>query len=84
MRSLRTRLAVTLVLLVTLTVALIGVGVYAFVDASLRSSLVADARRQADFDLSVLLPAVQPPPADAAAFGWHIVWQPSSQQPAQT
>jgi two-component system sensor histidine kinase MtrB len=69
MRSLRTRLAVTLVLLVTLTVALIGVGVYAFVDASLRSSLVADARRQADFDLSVLLPAVQPPPADAAAFG---------------
>jgi two-component system sensor histidine kinase MtrB len=69
MRSLRTRLAVTLVLLVTLTVALIGVGVYAFVDASLRSSLVADARRQADFDLSVLLPAVQPPPADSAAFG---------------
>lgn len=69
MGSLSTRLAVTLVLLVTLTVALIGVGVYAFVDASLRSSLVADARRQADFDLSVLLPAVQPPPADAAAFG---------------
>ena len=69
MRSLRTRLAVTLVLLVTLTVALIGVGVYAFVDASLRSSLVADARRQADFDLSVLLPAVQPPPADAESFG---------------
>src|SRR5690349_15074858 len=68
MRSLRTRLAVTLVLLVTLTVALIGIGVYAFVDASLRSGMVADARRQADFDLSVLLPAVQPPPADAAAF----------------
>src|SRR5690349_3971415 len=69
MRSLRTRLAVTLVLLVTLTVALIGLGVYAFVDTSLRSSQVADARRQADFDLSVLLPAVEPPPADAAAFG---------------
>jgi signal transduction histidine kinase len=69
MRSLRTRLAVTLVLLVTLTVALIGIGVYAFVDASLRDRLVADARQQANFNLSVLLPAIQPPPADAAAFG---------------
>ena len=69
MRSLRTRLAVTLVLLVTLTVALIGVGVYAFVDASLRDRLVADARQQADFNISVLLPAIDPPPADAAAFG---------------
>ena len=69
MRSLRTRLAVTLVLLVTLTVALIGVGVYAFVDASLRERLVADARQQADFNISVLLPAIDPPPADAAAFG---------------
>ena len=68
MRSLRTRLAVTLVLLVTLTVALIGVGVYAFVDASLRDRLVADARQQADFNLSVLLPAIDPPPADAEAF----------------
>jgi signal transduction histidine kinase len=69
MRSLRTRLAVTLVLLVTLTVALIGVGVYAFVDASLRDRLVADARQQADFNLSVLLPAIDPVPADAEAFG---------------
>jgi two-component system sensor histidine kinase MtrB len=69
MRSLRTRLAVTLVLLVTVTVALIAVGVYAFVDASLRDRLVADARQQADFNLSVLLPAIDPPPADAAAFG---------------
>ena len=69
MRSLRTRLAVTLVLLVTLTVALIGIGVYAFVDASLRDRLVADARQQADFNLSVLLPAIDPPPADAEAFG---------------
>ena len=69
MRSLRTRLAVTLVLLVTLTVALIGIGVYAFVEASLRDRLVADARQQADFNLSVLLPAVDPPPADAEAFG---------------
>src|SRR5215217_4130738 len=65
MRSLRTRLALTLVLLVTLTVAAIGIGVYAFVDASLRDRLVADARQQADF----LLPAIQPQPADRAAFG---------------
>ncbi|HKF85057.1 MAG TPA: HAMP domain-containing sensor histidine kinase [Candidatus Limnocylindrales bacterium] len=69
MRSLRTRLALTLVLLVTLTVAAIGIGVYAFVDASLRDRLVADARQQADFNLSVLLPAIQPQPADRAAFG---------------
>ena len=60
MRSLRTRLALTLVALVTLTVAAIGVGVYAFVDASLRDRLVADARQQADFNLSVLLPATDP------------------------
>src|SRR5215218_3295456 len=69
MRSLRTRLALTLVLLVTLTVAAIGIGVYAFVDASLRDRLVAGARQQADFNLSVLLPAIQPQPADRAAFG---------------
>ena len=60
MRSLRTRLAVTLVALVVLTVAAIGVGVYAFVDTSLRARLVADARQQADFNLSVLLPAAVP------------------------
>ncbi|HEX5826646.1 MAG TPA: HAMP domain-containing sensor histidine kinase [Candidatus Limnocylindrales bacterium] len=68
MRSLRTRLAVTLVALVAATVAAIGLGVYAFVDASLRASVVEDARRQADFNLAVLLPAAQPVPVDAAAF----------------
>ena len=68
MTGLRTRLAVTLVLLVALTVAAIGIGVYAFVDASLRSRAVADARQQADFNLSVLLPAQVPPPSDAASF----------------
>ena len=45
---------VTLVVLVALTVAAIGVGVYAFVEASLRDRLLADARHQADFNLSVL------------------------------
>jgi two-component system sensor histidine kinase MtrB len=69
MRSLRTRLAVTLVALVALTVAAIGLGVYAFVDTSLRASAVADARRQADFNLAVLLPAASPAPTDAATFG---------------
>ena len=60
MTGLRTRLAVTLVLLVALTVAAIGVGVYAFVDASLRGRALADARQQADFNLSVLLPGAGP------------------------
>jgi signal transduction histidine kinase len=68
-RSLRTRLAVTLVALVVVTVAAIGLGVYAFVDSSLRGRLVADARQQADFNLTVLFPAADPAPADAAAFG---------------
>jgi signal transduction histidine kinase len=68
MTGLRTRLALTLVLLVALTVAAIGIGVYAFVDASLRSRALADARQQADFNLSVLLPAQVPPPTDAASF----------------
>jgi signal transduction histidine kinase len=67
-RSLRTRLALTLVALVAATVAAIGLGVYAFVDSSLRASAIADARRQADFDLSVLLPAADPMPTDAASF----------------
>ncbi len=66
--GLRMRLALTLVVLVAVTVAGIGLGVYAFVDGSLRSSMVAEARRQADFNLSVLLPAEIPPPTTAAAF----------------
>ncbi len=66
--GLRLRLAVTLVALVAVTVAGIGIGAYAFVDASLRGTMVAEARSQADFDLSVLLPAADPPPASAAAF----------------
>ncbi len=69
MGGIRTRLAVTLVALVALTVAAIGLGTYAFVDGSLRQRLIADARQQADFNLSVLLPGVQPAPANADAFG---------------
>ena len=66
--GLRLRLALTLVALVTVTVAGIGFGVYAFVDASLRTRLVQEARRQAGFNLTVLLPSAVPPPADAGAF----------------
>src|SRR6266404_2412397 len=56
MLGIRTRLAATLVALVALTVLAIGVGTYAFVDARLRDGLLADATRQAQFNLSVLLP----------------------------
>jgi signal transduction histidine kinase len=67
MGGIRARLAFTLVALVAITVAAIGVGTYAFVDASLRNQLLADARQQANFNLSVLLPD-HLPIADRAAF----------------
>src|SRR5215213_2821026 len=56
MRGIRTRLALTLVALVALTVAAIGAGTYLFVDARLREAALADATRQAQFNLSVLVP----------------------------
>jgi two-component system sensor histidine kinase MtrB len=56
MRGIRTRLALALVLLVAVTVTAIGLGTYAFVDARLRDSLRAEAQRQANFNLSVLVP----------------------------
>ena len=68
MGGIRTRLAITLVALVAVTVAAIGVGTYAFVEASLRDRLLADARQQVDFNLSVLLPGAAPPPTDRVAF----------------
>ena len=68
MGGIRTRLALTLVALVAVTVAAIGIGTYAFVDASLRDRLIADARQQVDFNLSVLLPDAQPRPTDADTF----------------
>jgi two-component system, OmpR family, sensor histidine kinase MtrB len=55
-RGIRTRLALALVALVALTVTAIGVGTYVFVDARLRDGLLADAQRQAQFNLSVLVP----------------------------
>ena len=68
MSGIRTRLALTLVALVAVTVAAIGLGVYAFVDASLRDRQLADARQQVDYNLSVLLPGADPQPADARSF----------------
>ena len=68
MNGIRTRLALTLIALVAVTVAAIGLGASAFTEASLRDRLIADARHQADFNLSVLLPGADPRPADADAF----------------
>src|SRR5688500_16774677 len=56
MRGIRTRLALALVFLVAITVTAIGVGTYAFVEARLRDGLLAEADRQAQFNLSVLVP----------------------------
>ncbi|HJW22871.1 MAG TPA: HAMP domain-containing sensor histidine kinase [Candidatus Limnocylindrales bacterium] len=68
MPGLRGRLAVALVALVAATVVGIGLGTYAFVDARLRESLLADASRQVRFDLSVLVPDRLPANANSAAF----------------
>jgi signal transduction histidine kinase len=68
MGGIRARLAITLVALVAVTVAAIGLGVYAFVDASLRARALQDARQQVDYNLSVLLPGADPAPTDARAF----------------
>ena len=66
--GIRARLAITLVALVAMTVAAIGIGAYAFVDASLRAGLIADARQQVDYNLAVLLPGADPRPVDARSF----------------
>jgi two-component system sensor histidine kinase MtrB len=66
--GIRARVALTLVALVAVTVTAIGIGVYAFVDASLRARLIADAHQQVDYNLSVLLPGADPLPTDADAF----------------
>ncbi len=66
--GIRIRLAVTLVALVTVTVAGIGLGTYAFVDARLRDGLVSEISRQAQFDLSVLMPGRLGHDADLDAF----------------
>jgi two-component system sensor histidine kinase MtrB len=72
-RGIRSRLALTLLALVAVTVTLIGVGTYVFVESRLRESLLADVARRAQFDLSILLPGTdlpaQPAPADIERSG---------------
>jgi signal transduction histidine kinase len=63
----RTRLTITFVALVVLTAAVLGVGAYLFVEASLRDRLLEEAKTQARFDLSVLIPANRPTSIDALA-----------------
>jgi len=55
-RGVRARLTATIVALVVLTAAVLGIGSYLFVDARLHSQALDDARDQARFDLSVLTP----------------------------
>jgi two-component system sensor histidine kinase MtrB len=56
MLGVRARLTVTLVALVVLTAAVLGVASYLFVDTSLHGRFRDDADSQARFDLSVLAP----------------------------
>jgi two-component system sensor histidine kinase MtrB len=60
MRGVRARLTVTLVALVALTAAILGIGSYGFVDIALHDRFKADAVTQAGFDLSVLIPDALP------------------------
>jgi two-component system sensor histidine kinase MtrB len=56
MRGIRARLTATIVGLVAVTAAVLGIGAYLFVDFGLRAQAVDDAANQARFDLSVLIP----------------------------
>jgi signal transduction histidine kinase len=53
----RGRLTITLVALVVLTAGVLGVGSYLFVDSSLHQRLLDQAKTEASFDLSVLIPS---------------------------
>jgi len=57
-----------IIALVAVTVLTIGVGTYVFVDARLRDGLLADATRQAQFNLSVLVPGSLPAGTNADTF----------------
>lgn len=69
MRGIRTRLALALVALVAVTVTAIAVGTYAFVEARLRDGLLGDASRQAQFNLSVLIPERLPDGVTRETYG---------------
>jgi len=68
MRGIRTRLALALVALVAVTVTAIGLGTYLFVEARLREGLLLNAERQAQFNLSVLVPESLPGGVTREAF----------------
>jgi signal transduction histidine kinase len=58
MRGIRARLTLTIVALVALTAAILGIGSYLVVDNRLHNQALDDARNQATFDLSVLIPSL--------------------------
>ena len=60
-RGVRARLAGALVLLVATTAAVLGIGATVVVDARLHQQTLADARDQATFDLTVIVPGRQLP-----------------------
>jgi signal transduction histidine kinase len=66
MHGVRARLTATLVALVILTAAVLGIASYVFVDVSLHDQVKNDAALQAGFDLSVLIPSRLPEPTREA------------------
>jgi signal transduction histidine kinase len=66
-RGVRARLTTTIVSLVVLTAAVLGIGSYLFVDSSLHRQALDEAAAQARFDLSVIAPSrlVSTPPTAA-------------------
>ncbi len=58
MRGVRARLTATIVALVVVTAAVLGLAASLFVDARLHQQALDDARDQARFDLSVLAPSI--------------------------
>ena len=66
-RSFRLRLTITMITLVAASVAVVGVGSYLLVGASLRERLVAGAVARADFNIGVLTDESALGPEDGAA-----------------
>ena len=60
MGGIRGRLTATIVALVVLTAAVLGIGSYAFVDLSLHDRFLSEAANQARLDLTVLIPTRLP------------------------
>jgi two-component system, OmpR family, sensor histidine kinase MtrB len=73
LRGIRARLAVTLVALVALTAAILGVGSYLVVDSRLHDQFLSNAASQATFDLAELAPrfglSASSTPVDVVASG---------------